>query len=223
MLGFDINQLMLELLVMAIPLLLGLSFHEAAHGFVAYMLGDPTAKNAGRLTLNPIRHLDPIGTLVFVLTRMVGWAKPVPVNPNYFKDPRKGMMLVAMAGPGTNFVLAVVFAVLMHAVESTPPISPDTPLYTVLSLVASICFMGVFINLVLGVFNLLPIPPLDGSNIVAGLLPRHLAYRYTAFGKYGIVVLVGLILVGNLLHIPILSTVIFPTVTTLAGLLGVHI
>lgn len=220
---FDFNQLMMEILVMAIPLLLGLTFHEAAHGFVAYMLGDPTAKNAGRLTLNPIRHLDPLGTIVFIVTRMIGWAKPVPVNPNYFKNPRKGMMLVAMAGPGTNLLLAGVFAVIMHVVESTPPMSPDSTLYTILSMVASIAFMGVFINLILAVFNLLPIPPLDGSNILAGLLPPHMAYKYMSFGRYGMIALVGIILISNLLHIPLLSAVIFPSVSLLAGLLGVHI
>lgn len=154
--------------------------HEVAHGFVAYKEGDPTAKIAGRLTLNPIKHIDPIGTiilpLILVLTHagfLFGWAKPVPYNPNNFRNRKRGTLLVASAGVIMNFVIAIVFAILIRFIPS----------FTFLSASAITAFIDissiiVLVNILLGIFNLVPIPPLDGSRILFSLLPdRYLRYE----------------------------------------------
>ena len=218
----DISQYIRELAIIAVPLLMALSFHETAHGFMAYLLGDPTAKQQGRLTLNPLKHLDPMGTVVFVVTRMIGWAKPVPVDARYFKNPPKGMMLVAMSGPGTNLLLAAAFAALFHLSGNIQLSGTDTLAFKVLAPVVNMLYAGVYINLVLAVFNLLPIPPLDGSNIVAGLLPRRTAARYMSFSRYGILVILVLVLAGSLLGMSVLGSVLWPPVHALAGLLGME-
>ncbi len=114
--SFDIAAYVREIALLAVPLLIAVTFHEVAHGYVAYLLGDPTAKAAGRLTLNPLKHLDLLGVLAFLLTRMIGWAKPVPVDARYFKNPPRGMILVSLAGPAMNFLLAAVFSVLFRLV-----------------------------------------------------------------------------------------------------------
>jgi Zn-dependent protease len=188
--------------IAAVPLLLGIICHEVAHGYVAWLQGDDTAKRAGRLTLNPVPHIDPMGTLVFVMTAVLspfvfGWAKPVPINPGAFRDPRKGMMLVSVAGPGTNIVLAVVFALLLKLIFMVNPQSGTTA-FSVLQPLALICQAGIFINLILAFVNLIPVPPLDGSRIVAGLLPREAAYRYLSVERYGLLILVVLLVSGVL-------------------------
>ena len=198
--------------IMAPGLLIALILHEVAHGYVAYLLGDPTAKAQGRLTLNPLKHLDPIGTLAFFFVRF-GWARPVPVNPRYFKNPRQGMMLTAMAGPGTNFGLAGLFALALHVMPGLG-VPPGNFLFLA-------CYYGVFVNLILGAFNLIPIPPLDGSNILAYFLPPRMAYKYTAFGRYGFILLIGLIVVSNFTEFSLLGEIILPFVSFVAGLLGV--
>lgn len=198
--------------IMAPGLLIALILHEVAHGFVAYMLGDPTAKAQGRLSLNPLKHLDPIGTLAFFFVQF-GWAKPVPINPRYFKNPRQGMMLTAIAGPGTNFGLASLFALTLHTMPLLG-VPPGNFMYLV-------CYYAVFINLILGVFNLIPIPPLDGSNILAYFLPPQLAYKYMSFGKYGFILLIGLIVLSNYTQFSLLGQIILPLVSALAGLLSI--
>ncbi len=206
----DIQGWILQLSIMAIPFLTAITFHEAAHGYVAYKLGDPTAKAMGRLTLNPFKHLDLLGTLVLVITRFIGWAKPVPVNPRYFKNPQKGMLYVALAGPVSNFLVALCFGLgfrLWALSKGVPSRSVMTAWYGVLmqptaDLLASILGFGLLINLALAFFNLIPIPPLDGANIVAGLLPRKAAYKYMSLGRYGFILvflLAALGLLGNIL------------------------
>ena len=218
---FDfLSEKIVAISILAVPLLLALTCHELAHGLAAYALGDPTAKRAGRLTLNPLRHLDPLGTLVFFIAN-IGWAKPVPVDARYFKNPLKGMLLVAMAGPGTNFLLAALFAALYHPLLPLALEHETSLLGKVLVPLTLITQAGVFVNLVLGAFNLLPIPPLDGSNIVAGLLPKRVAYRYLSFGRYGIFVLLALILASDLLDMNLLGKVILPVVEVGAKLLRV--
>jgi len=207
---FDLATLIQQVAILAVPVLMAITFHEVAHGYTAYLLGDPTAKNAGRLTLNPIKHLDPIGALALFLVK-VGWAKPVPVDPRYFANPRQGMILVSLAGPVTNFILAVVFGLLFHALlfgygHMGGSGSIAQPLIYM-------CQAGVLVNLGLGIFNLLPIPPLDGSNILAGLLPPHLAQAYLRNSKYGFVVLIILFLTGAV------HKVIVPVIYTLASIL----
>ncbi len=195
----DINAYIREIALMAVPLLLSITFHEVAHGYTAYLLGDPTAKRAGRLTLNPLKHLDPLGVLAFILTRMIGWAKPVPVDMRYFKNPQKGMVLVAIAGPATNFVLAFVCSLLLQLILSNAhAVAPGSTAESIIYPLALMCKYGVIINLALCVFNLLPIPPLDGSNILAGFMPPETAYKYMQLGRYGFIVIILLAVTGAL-------------------------
>jgi Zn-dependent protease len=191
---------------MAPPLLLALTLHEYAHGYVAYRLGDPTARDAGRLTLNPLSHLDPIGTIAFFFIKF-GWAKPVPVNPYYFKNPRQDMLWVALAGPVTNLLLAVASALLLKAMLGTASVLPYTPmLEAILVPLYNMLVASVWINLVLCIFNFLPIPPLDGGRILTGLLPEDLARTYASFERYGFIVILLLAFSG------VLGTVIFPVI-----------
>ncbi len=177
-----------ELLLIVPGLLSAIMFHELAHGYVAFILGDPTARNSGRLTLNPLAHLDLVGTLMLVVARF-GWAKPVPVNPRYFKDRDKGMLLVALAGPGANFVLATLATYLLMQFASAWPY-----------LIRQMLFYVLMYNIYLGVFNLIPVPPLDGSRIVRSLAPRGSAAErlYYQMENYGWIVLMLLLISGIL-------------------------
>ncbi len=182
--------------ILAIPFLYGIIFHELAHGWVALRLGDPTAKLAGRLTLNPIKHLDPLGTLMFFIIH-IGWAKPVPVNSRYFKNPRKDMIWVALAGPIANLALAIALALAFHVLQGMGA-PHEGALRTAFFLLREITLYGAFINLILCCFNLIPIPPMDGSNIVAGLLPINLARRYMSLSRYGMMLVILLAVLGML-------------------------
>ncbi len=195
------------LLATLVPVLVfSMSLHELAHGLVAYRLGDPTAKLRGRLTLNPLKHLDPLGTAMFFITAALGgfifgWAKPVPVSPYYFRNRQRGMMWVGMAGPFTNFVLAIIFAVALNLLEPTlnQPGSVRGWVFTLL-------FLAMEVNVVLGVFNLIPIPPLDGSRIVGGFLPRAAYEKWVMLDRYGIFIILLLLVLlsyaglGDLLY-----------------------
>jgi Zn-dependent protease len=177
-------------LIILIPILvLSLTLHELAHGWIAYRLGDPTAKRAGRLTLNPLKHMDPLGTAMFFITYIVGgfvfgWAKPIPVSPYYFKNRQKGMAVVGAAGPITNFVLAVI---LILVVNWTHP-AADGRVFEVL-------FLAFQVNIVLGLFNLIPIPPLDGSRVLGGFLPRGAYEKWLSVDRYGFLLVLVLIVV----------------------------
>jgi Zn-dependent protease len=179
-----------------IPLVFAIVLHEISHGWVANAFGDPTAKEQGRLSPNPIRHVDPIGTVALPLLLAVtgapvfGWAKPVPVEASRMRNPRVHMMIVALAGPGMNLLLALVAAfALAIAVANVEEASAAN-----LFLVANLQNFLV-INVFLAVFNLLPVPPFDGGHVVEGLLPRPAAARYRSFGRYGLIVLIVLLLV----------------------------
>lgn len=184
-------ELSVERILTWIPaVLIALTFHEYAHAWMATRLGDRTARNAGRLTLNPVPHLDPIGTLLLFVVGF-GWAKPVPVNPyNLRGDIKQGLMLVSLAGPGANLLLAfigtVVLGVSMGMVGFAAGI--DSPLGNILQAV-------ILVNLILAFFNLLPIPPLDGSKILAGLLPGRQEWLYS-LEQYGIIILLVLVFTG---------------------------
>lgn len=154
-------------------LLLAIVIHEFSHGYTAYLLGDDTAKNSGRLTLNPIKHIDLIG-FIFLLIFRFGWAKPVPINPLNFKNRRKGIVIVSLSGPFSNFLVA--FIILF-----------------IISLLLNILFLGLWYNMMLGIFNLLPFPPLDGSKILASLLPRRLEYYFYKYEKYLYLILIILL------------------------------
>ncbi|WP_136795600.1 site-2 protease family protein [Desulfosediminicola ganghwensis] len=208
---FSFDQIIFKFVILAPPILLALTLHEVAHGLTAYRLGDPTARNAGRLTLNPLKHLDPLGTLIFFIANF-GWAKPVPVNPLYFRNVKQGMLLVALAGPATNLVLAVASAIILKVllaagVAGNPSIIGA--IYPLMQMLAA----SVWINLVLCVLNLLPIPPLDGSKILAGILPNELASSYMKVERYGFIILLVLLFSG------LLSKVILPIVSFANGFL----
>jgi len=178
-----------------------LTIHELAHGYVAWNLGDPTAKNAGRLTLNPLKHLDPLGVIAFVIMK-IGWAKPVPVDPRYFKDPQKGMLLVALAGPAANLLTAVASAILVKLLIMVPFI----PMFALKPMVGMLV-ASVWINIMLAVFNCLPIPPLDGSRVLMGLLPPEAARSYAKLEPFGFILLLVLFYAGIIgkLIIPIIN------------------
>ena len=196
--GIDFAQIFLAFLV----LLFSLTVHEAAHAWTADCLGDPTARLLGRVSLNPIVHADPIGTVVFPLLAMVtgvpliGWAKPVPVNVSKLRHTRRDYVLVAAAGPVSNLTLAVVAALLLRLI----PVSPVTLGEPNISVpVASMLSRALQINVLLAVFNMIPIPPLDGGNVIGGLLPRPLAYRFDSLIRpYGFILLYALMLTRGL-------------------------
>ncbi|MDW7710767.1 MAG: site-2 protease family protein [Deferrisomatales bacterium] len=190
------STLLWEIAIVAFPVLLAITFHEAAHGYAADRLGDPTARRAGRLSLNPLRHLDPAGTLVFVVTRMIGWAKPVPVNPVYFRHPRRDMLWVAVAGPAANLALAAAFAFVHNLLSLGAPGGRGEAWGFLLA----VSRVGVLVNLGLGIFNLLPIPPLDGSRILAGILPTRAAGAVYRMERYGFVLLLLVVFSGALEH-----------------------
>lgn len=207
------NEAIVQFIIIAPPLLLALTVHEFAHGYVAFRLGDPTARALGRLTLNPLKHLDPLGTIAFFIFHF-GWAKPVPVNAAYFRDPRKDMLWVALAGPAMNFALAVVSALMAKIVWLLALALPHSLIgEAILVPLNSVLIASVWINLVLCIFNFLPIPPLDGSRILAGLLPPALARSYASFERYGFILIILLALTG------ILSKLIVPLISFVNSLL----
>lgn len=180
------------MIISILVFLLAVVAHEVAHGFAAYSMGDSTAKDAGRLTLNPIAHVDPVGTVVLPALLIIahspvlfGWAKPVPVNPRNFRNPRKGMFITSLAGPFANFGLAALTAVILK----TGIAAPNSVLWTFL-------LYGVIINLILGVFNLLPVPPLDGANMLFSVLPREAYGYFMRIERYGFLILIGLLYLG---------------------------
>jgi Zn-dependent protease len=178
-------------LLITLPILvLSLSVHEYAHACTAYRLGDSTPKWQGRLTLNPLAHMDPIGLLVLVVTGRFGWAKPVMVNPNNFENRDAGMVMVSLAGPGSNLVLAITLATIFKAIAGGPY---GTPANAFLYYLLVALNQGVWINLGLAVFNLLPVPPLDGSKILAALLKGRGARMYYTLERYSYIVLLLLI------------------------------
>lgn len=200
------NTYIQQIILLIVPVLFSITFHEVSHGYVAYRLGDPTAKNAGRLTLNPIKHIDVVGLLVLMVTRMIGWAKPVPVDHRYFKNPRRDMMLVSVAGPASNLALAFAFAMIYKMFGGMLMTQYLYPLSLMLQVMISI-------NVGLAIFNLIPIHPLDGSHIMEGLLPPDLAREYAKIAPYGFMILLLLIFTK------VVDFVIFPIIRVIVNLL----
>ena len=217
--GGGAAQIVAYIAIIAVPLLAAIILHEVAHGVVAYMLGDPTAARHGRLTLNPIPHIDPVGTIllpgVLLITARVlgtspfvfGWAKPVPIDPRRFANPRRDSLLVALAGPATNLLLAAARVAVVAALPESAKAG---------SLVAGLGQMAiasVWINTVLAVFNMIPVPPLDGGNVLAGLLQGSAAEMLDRVRPYGFIVIYVLLLSG------ILWTVIDPIAYSIQSIL----
>ncbi len=198
------------LLLLAPPILIALSFHECAHAYAAYRRGDDTARQLGRLSLNPLRHLDPLGTIMIFLVHF-GWAKPVPVNPLRLKNPRKDMLWIAAAGPISNMLLALVSGLVLRtlfSIEGTPDVQTATPMGFVIFML----IMSLKINLALAIFNILPIAPLDGSKILSGILPAGFANFIRVLEHYGPFILIGLIIIGRTTDVSILGGLIWPFV-----------
>ena len=200
----------IDLLIIAPPILFALTIHEYAHGRMALRLGDPTAKDAGRLTLNPLSHLDPIGTLMLFIIHL-GWAKPVPVNPYYFRNPKRDIIWVSLAGPGANVLTAFACGLVLRLIH---PLSGYLEMgSSSLSILTTMVVYGMMINLVLAFFNLIPLPPLDGSKILMGLLPVEYEHQMMQLERIGPFLLIGIIVVGNLAGIPILWMIMQPFVS----------
>ncbi|MCX6640213.1 MAG: site-2 protease family protein [bacterium] len=195
-----------QYIIIAPPILLALAFHEYSHGWVADRLGDPTARNAGRLTMNPLVHLDMLGTIMLFVAH-IGWAKPVPVNPYNLHNPKRDMVLVSLAGPVSNLIMAAAFGFLLKSFDHGALSSFQLPKPALIALV-----YGVVINISLAIFNLIPIPPLDGSRILGGLLPARLENNYRKLDHFGPLLVLALVLGGSFLHIPILWWIISPFV-----------
>jgi len=202
-----------EIAVWLVPLVFAIVFHEVAHGLVARRLGDPTAEQRGRLTLNPIKHIDPFGTVILPLILAVshagaifGWAKPVPVDYRRLKNPRRDMVLVALAGPGMNLLLALFGAAILAATVYFSGGADGGAA----RLIAANALNFVLINIFLGVFNLLPVPPFDGGHVVQGLLPQPAAAAFARVGRYSLLVMVVLLLVLPQFGVDIVGRLVSP-------------
>ena len=213
------DSLISALAIWALPVLLAITLHEAAHGYVARHFGDPTADLAGRITLNPLRHIDPVGTLlvpasILALSSLFGaggilfgWAKPVPVNFSRLRNPKADMLWVAAAGPFTNLIMALGWAILFRIALIGEPGAYTLPLLKMAD-------AGMQINAVLMVLNLLPLPPLDGGRIAVSLLPQHLAWRFARLEPYGFPILLVLLFTG------VLGSILWPLSAGFRFLLG---
>ena len=187
------NITLYDLSVWVLPLVIAITFHEAAHGFVAHRLGDDTAYNLGRVSFNPIRHIDPFGTLIMPAILLLshapflfGYAKPVPVNFRALNNPRIGMVLVALAGPATNIALALAAAAALHIVDVIPSNAAQWTLDNLKN--------ALVINVILAIFNMMPIPPLDGGRVAVGLLPRPLALPLARLEPFGMLILIAVLI-----------------------------
>ena len=213
------DSLISSLAIWALPVLLAITLHEAAHGYVARYFGDPTADQAGRITLNPLRHIDPVGTLlvpasILALSALLGaggilfgWAKPVPVNFSRLRNPKADMLWVAAAGPFTNLIMALGWAILFRIALVGEPGAYTLPLLKMAD-------AGMQINAVLMVLNLLPLPPLDGGRIAVSLLPHHLAWRFARLEPYGFPILLVLLFTG------VLGAILWPLIAGFRFVLG---
>ena len=197
----QIEALILKIAISAVPIIFAITVHEAAHGYAAKYFGDLTAERLGRITLNPLKHIDPLGTILLpAITLMVGgvlfgWAKPVPVNFGNLRNPKKDMLWVAAAGPASNLVMAIFWGILLGYVQrglQAGDFSTNAYLFV------EMAYVGITINIVLMVLNLLPMPPLDGGRIAVSLLPNHLGMQLSRVEQYGFIILIALMFMGVL-------------------------
>ncbi|MDR3580089.1 MAG: site-2 protease family protein [Oryzomonas sp.] len=208
------DNFLFKLSVMLVPGMLAIVCHEVSHGFVAWRFGDPTARMLGRLTLNPIKHIDIIGTLMIFFIG-IGWAKPVPVTFQNLRNPKRDMIWVAAAGPVTNILLATVSAFLLRGliVIDNSTVTPGSPMSMLVDPVALMLAFSVYINLLLAIFNMIPVPPLDGGRVLVGLLPHRQAAAWARIEPYGMVIIIVLVFFTN-----IFSYAIMPILNV-----GVHV
>lgn len=221
--GGDMQSYLIGMLLSLPIIFLSLSLHETAHGYVAWRLGDPTAKSLGRLTLNPVKHLDPIGFLCMLLAGF-GWANPVPVNSRYFKKPRRDIALVGLSGPLSNLFLSFVFLLLLRFVGfgwlATLPVKTELQ-FNLVYFAILFLYYGVYMNITLAIFNLLPVPPLDGSRIFYVFLPPRLYYKVMQHERTITFVVMILLLTGPLSSlINLLSSLILKGMFALVGMSG---
>ncbi|PLX99347.1 MAG: site-2 protease family protein [Desulfuromonas sp.] len=209
------ESILSKISIMLVPALLAVTVHEVSHGYIADKLGDPTARLLGRLTFNPIKHLDPIGTLA-VLFFGFGWAKPVPVNFGNMQQPKKGMIAVALAGPASNLFLAGLFALLLHGLALIPEDRVSTQMTMIVEPISLMAGFGLYINIILAVFNMIPIPPLDGGMVLSGLLPPKQAAFLSKIEPFGFIVLLIVIFYTNIWS-AVLGPIIFAIVGVMAG------
>lgn len=191
--------MIIEMLTILPGILIALTFHEFAHGFVAYAMGDNTAKDAGRLTLDPLKHIDPLGFIMLILVRF-GWAKPVPINENNFRNKNLGLFLVSIAGITANILLALIFHLIAFFTEDIVNLTAYSQIMSNI----------VIINIMIAAFNLLPVPPLDGSKIIYSFLPQKLRYNFYRYESYGSIVLIILLVTGGVGYFlsPVVSLII---------------
>jgi len=197
----DISGFVFKLSVMLVPGTFAVVCHEVSHGYIANLFGDSTAKNMGRLTLNPIKHIDPIGLLMLFIFK-IGWAKPVPVNFYNLRNPKRDMVWVAAAGPLTNFLLASLSAILLRGIIAVAELVPRAIAEPLLMMLA----FSIFINLVLALFNMIPVPPLDGGRVLVGLLPQRQAMAVSRIEPYGMFVIILVVVLFPF----VLMNVIYP-------------
>jgi len=209
-----------KLSIMLVPGMLAIVCHEVSHGYVAWRLGDPTARMLGRLTLNPLKHFDIIGTLMIFFIG-IGWAKPVPVTFGNLRNPKRDMIWVALAGPVTNILLATVSAFLLRGVVAfdNSSVAPDTFLSMLVDPVVLMLAFSVYINLMLAIFNMIPLPPLDGGRVLVGLLPYRQAVAWARIEPYGMIIIIALVFFTNIFSYAI-SPVLTAGIQLLAGSQG---
>ena len=217
--ALPLDELIRNVAVAAIPVVFGITLHEVGHGWMARRFGDRTAEMLGRLSLNPVRHIDPLGTVVVPALMLwfggflFGWAKPVPVNARNMRDPKRAMIAVAAAGPAANLLMAIGWALSLHVATALSGVAPTAAQFLI-----QVASFGIFFNILLGVFNLLPIPPLDGARVLRGVLPESLGRQLDALEPYGLILVVALLAVNALSFLGPVIRGVESLVLTLTGL-----
>ncbi|MBK5275511.1 MAG: site-2 protease family protein [Desulfuromonadales bacterium] len=210
------DNFLFKLSIMLVPGMLAIVCHEVSHGYIAWRFGDPTARMMGRLTLNPIKHIDIVGTLMIFFVG-IGWAKPVPVVYENLHNPKRDMIWVAAAGPITNILLATISALLLRGIVAFgSPVSPGTPLAMIVEPLVLMLAFSVYINLLLAIFNMIPLPPLDGGRVMTGLLPYRQANALARIEPYGMIIIIVLVFFTNIFSY-VISPLLQIGVNLLAG------